>query len=159
MDAIEQNLQDLHKLCDKIKERIQALGMNDYVLFASDYFGEDEDEWESLDGELEDLDTARSIDFHVKYAEGGDSCFTTYVRRIKIIDEKLVFDLEEQEENDWSCERIGFFEDQTIDNITDEAHGDNTSQAICCLESILANAFGDEECYQKILELNKMRYQ
>ncbi len=155
MDTIEQNLQHLHELCDKIKERIQALGMNDYVLFAGDYYG-DYEEWEE---ELEDMDTARSIDFHVKYAEGGDSCFTTYVRRIKIKDDKLVFDLQEEEENDWGIEEIGFYEDQTIDGITDEAHGDNTSQAICCLESILAKAFGDEECYQLILELNKRRYE
>ena len=102
MDTIEQNLQHLHELCDKIKERLIDLGMNDYVLFAGDYYG-DYEEWEE---ELEDMDTARSIDFHVKYAEGGDSCFTTYIRRIKIKDDKLVFDLQEEEENDWGIEEI-----------------------------------------------------
>ena len=148
MDKIEQTMVEIHDLCDKIKERIESLGMHDYVLFAGDYW----DEYDEFEGLLEDKDTAASLDFYVK-EEDDDRYIRTFVRKIKIKGDKLVFCLEDLEESDWETETVGTSE-ETIDSITDDGHGDNTQTAIRCLESILECAFDTEF----ILDLNKRRY-
>ena len=149
MDKIEQTMVEIHDLCDKIKERIESLGMHDYVLFAGDYW----DEYDEFEGLLEDKDTAACLDFYVKCEEGGDTSFRTYVRKIKIKDDKLIFCLEELVESEWDVETVGTSE-ETIDSITDDGHGD-TQTVIRCLESILECAFDTEF----ILDLNKRRHE
>ncbi len=154
MDNAEKDLEQLHELCDKIKERLVALGMNDFVLFASDYW----DEYEDWAEDLEDFDDAGPLGFYMKEVQGGYSYFTTYVRKIKIKDDELVFDLEEIEaDDDGDHEIVRSEENMSIDVITDSAHSDNTRTALRCLKSILDNAFDEED--PLVIELNKRRYE
>jgi len=154
MDNAEKDLEQLHELCDKIKERLVALGINDFVLFAADYWDEYEDWAEDFE-----IDEAREYGFYVKEVQVGDSWFTTYVRKIKIKDDELVFDLEEIEANDDSgySETVGSDENMSIDVITDSAHSDNTKTVLRCLKSILDYAFDEDN--PDIIELNKRRYE
>ena len=154
MDNAEKDLEQLHELCDKIKERLVALGINDFVLFAADYWDEYEDWAEDFE-----IDEAGEYGFYVKEVQVGDSWFTTYVRKIKIKDDDLVFDLEEIEANDDSgySETVGSDENMSIDVITDSAHSDNTKTVLRCLKSILDYAFDEDN--PDIIELNKRRYE
>lgn len=133
-------------LCNKIKDKMKDLGMNEYVLFASDYSGD----YEGDDFEDYVEDTVFNSNWYFSADENSTSGYYRYPRTMRIKNDELLFDYEYvYEENEVGTEIIESFENKTIEEIVLQ---NGEEQVISCLESILEYAFDEGTT-----ELNKMR--
>ena len=142
---------EIQELCNQIKDRLNELGFTEFTLYAADYCGE-------LDEELVEekvSDTAGGLEWYFKDNEdySGMSGVITYARKIRIKDDELVFDLEDQYEDiDGGWEEQGYYEDQDIECILRTC---SEAMVISCLKSILSYAFDHE--YYDLIGLNKLQ--
>lgn len=138
-------MKEVKDLCNKIMECMNELGISEFVLYSSDYPADKDEEL------VEDLDTAISIGWYVHMNDSYDgfSRESTCVRKIRIKDDNVVFDLEIYYEDDNGNEEIkGTYENQTIDDIT--SHGQE-DVIIDALNSIIDNGLNDDY----IVKLNR----
>jgi len=105
----------LDGLVQQIKEQIQSLGLSSFILYGSDYEGDRE--YEKIE-ELADeglLDS--STEYRLDSVDIDDGYATIYfkLRKISIVDNNVLFDAEEEyENNDGDIEIRGQYKDQTI---------------------------------------------
>ena len=105
----------LDGLVQQIKEQIQSLGLSSFILYGSDYEGDREYE------EIEKLADEGLLDSSAEYSldsvDIDDGYATIYfkLRKISIVDNNVLFDAEEEyENNDGDIEIRGKYKDQTI---------------------------------------------
>jgi hypothetical protein len=105
----------LDGLVQQIKEQIQSLGLSSFILYGSDYEGDREYE------EIEELADEGLLDSSTEYrldsVDIDDGYATIYfkLRKISIVDNNVLFDAEEEyENNDGDIEIRGQYKDQTI---------------------------------------------
>lgn len=111
--------EEVKELCNEIKNKLIELGCTEFTLYTNDYCGD-------LDPDIiaeQGIDVcADSISLYVKevYTYAEEMEYVTYVRKIKLINGILFFNLEERERF-LKADILNSFE-ETIDNIL--IHGD-----------------------------------
>lgn len=134
----------IDELCNQIKSKLIELGFTEYTLYACDYYGDlDEDEMP------EDILNGDSCNLYWLHQDHypDDSWITTVVRKIKIKDGILVFDLEEYDDCH-DIEIVGYDVDLTIEDICERAEHEIV---IDCLRNIFESIDHEE-----LLELNNL---
>ena len=108
----------LDGLVQQIKEQIQSLGLSSFVLYGSDYEGDKEyEEIEQLgdDGLLD-----ASSEYNLYTYDEEDGCTSVYgkLRKINIVDDDVLFDIEEEyEDPNGDIDIRGKYDNQTIGKI------------------------------------------
>ena len=108
----------LDGLVQQIKEQIQSLGLSSFTLYASDYEGDREyEEVEQLgdDGLLD-----ASSEYNLYTYDEEDGCTSVYgkLRKINIVDDVVLFDIEEEyEDPNGDIDIRGKYDNQTIGKI------------------------------------------
>jgi hypothetical protein len=108
----------LDGLVQQIKEQIQSLGLSSFVLYGSDYEGDKEyEEIEQLgdDGLLD-----ASSEYNLYTYDEEDGCTSVYgkLRKINIVDDVVLFDIEEEyEDPNGDIDIRGKYDNQTIGKI------------------------------------------
>ena len=108
----------LDGLVQQIKEQLQSLGLSSFVLYGSDYEGDREyEEVEQLgdDGLLD-----ASSEYNLYTYDEEDGCTSVYgkLRRINIVDDDVLFDIEEEyEDPNGDIDIRGKYDNQTIGKI------------------------------------------
>ena len=108
----------LDGLIQQIKEQIQSLGLSSFVLYGSDYEGDKEyEEIEQLgdDGLLD-----ASSEYNLYTYDEEDGCTSVYgkLRKINIVDDVVLFDIEEEyEDPNGDIDIRGKYDNQTIGKI------------------------------------------
>jgi len=131
-ESVDDNITDI---VQKIKEKLQALGLSSFILYGNDYEGDREyEEVEQLGDEgLLESSSEYAINYDDSY--DGNSSVYTKVRKIEIQESGVTFDIEEiYEDNDGDEESRGFHEAQTIDRILESCNRDTVKRG---LENIL----------------------
>lgn len=149
-------MEEIKYLCDAIKQKLSELGMAEFVLYADDFWGDIEED-DGIDVSEYVGDAAENLEwfFNIQNSYNGYSSICLYARKIKIKDNKLLFDVcEEYEDLDGGWEERGFYEDQSIEDLLRICQEE---YVVKCLKGILESAF-ESECY-KVIELNRMRLQ
>ena len=142
---------EITKLCGQIKERLEELQMTEFVVYASDYWGDlDEDVVEEKVN-----DTATSLDFYFNSIDGysGYSRTSEFIRKVKVKDGNVVFDVESVYEDDnvgW--ESKGYYEDQTMDDVLQTCPEETV---LTGLNAVLKYALTENEYYD-IVGLNQL---
>ena len=143
--------EEIKKLIEQIKNRLNELGMSEFVVYASDYCGElDEDVVEE-----KVADSAGSLGFriHINEDYSGYSSTDTYIRKIKLKDDDIVFDIETvYEDNDGGYESTGYYEDQSMERILQSCSED---WVIDGLKAVIKYAL-TENGYYDIIGLNRL---
>ena len=143
---------EITKLCGQIKERLEELQMPEFVLYASDYIGDlDEDVVE----EKVAGDAAENLGFYFNETNDYSSISGTsaYIRKVKVKDGNVVFDIEEvYEDADGGWESRGDYEDQTIDDVL---HTCSEEMVLNGLNAVLEYGL-NEDSYYDIIGLNKL---
>jgi hypothetical protein len=108
----------LDGLVQQIKEQLQSLGLSSFVLYGSDYEGDKEyEEIEQLgdDGLLD-----ASSEYNLYTYDEEDGCTSVYgkLRKINIVDDVVLFDIEEEyEDPNGDIDIRGKYDNQTIGKI------------------------------------------
>ena len=108
----------LDGLVQQIKEQVQSLGLSSFTLYASDYEGDREyEEVEQLgdDGLLD-----ASSEYNLYTYDEEDGCTSVYgkLRKINIVDDDVLFDIEEEyEDPNGDIDIRGKYDNQTIGKI------------------------------------------
>lgn len=108
----------LDGLVQQIKEQVQSLGLSSFTLYASDYEGDREyEEVEQLgdDGLLD-----ASSEYNLYTYDEEDGCTSVYgkLRKINIVDDVVLFDIEEEyEDPNGDIDIRGKYDNQTIGKI------------------------------------------
>jgi len=108
----------LDGLVQQIKEQLQSLGLSSFVLYGSDYEGDKEyEEIEQLgdDGLLD-----ASSEYNLYTYDEKDGCTSVYgkLRKINIVDDVVLFDIEEEyEDPNGDIDIRGKYDNQTIGKI------------------------------------------
>ena len=105
----------LDGLVQQIKEQIQSLGLSSFILYASDYEGDRE--YEEIEKLADEGLLESSTEYHLDSVDIDDGYATIYfkLRKISIEDNNVLFDAEEEyENNDGDIEIRGQYKDQTI---------------------------------------------
>jgi hypothetical protein len=147
-------MEEITILCDRIKERMKKLGVKEFTLFTSDYFGsltdKEIDEHEELFEVMGDLDFA----FALNHFDSFDKYHSIYAfaRKVLISDsDNLLFDVEERYVDDnGNRDEQGFYEKQTVEDILMLCPEQRFHD---CLKNIYSDALLDNDYYH-ILELN-----
>ncbi len=108
--------EEIAKLLEQIKNRLKEHEMTELTLYASDYCGELDEEL--VEEKVEDPAAGLGFIFNMNIDYSGDSGVDTLVRKIKVKDDDLFFDLEtvySDTEGGW--ESTGYYEDQDIKHI------------------------------------------
>lgn len=108
----------LDGLVQQIKEQLQSLGLSSFILYGSDYEGDKEyEEIEQLgdDGLLD-----ASSEYNLYTYDEEDGCTSVYgkLRKINIVDDVVLFDIEEEyEDPNGDIDIRGKYDNQTIGKI------------------------------------------
>ena len=105
----------LDGLVQQIKEQIQSLGLSSFVLYGSDYEGDRA--YEEIEKLADEGLLDSSTEYHLDSVDIDDGYATIYfkLRKISIVDNNVLFDAEEEyENNDGDIEIRGQYKDQTI---------------------------------------------
>jgi len=142
---------EITKLCSQIKERLEELQMPEFVLYACDYWGDlDED---VVEEKVED--SAGGLDFRFNSTDdySGYSGTSAYIRKVKVKDGNVVFDIEVvYEDIDGGWESKGYYEDQTIYDVLNTCPEE---MVIKGLNGVLEYALKENDYYD-IIGLNKL---
>ena len=135
-------MDDIKEIADSIKEDIENLGVDEFVLYTSDYCGDLD--WEDVEKAVGDSTVSLELYFSMSETYAGETRNFVAPRKIHVDDDELLFDIEEvQETMDGDMNTIGEYEQQAIDDLV-ERYG--TEAVKKCLESIYSYAFGSN-CY------------
>ena len=105
----------LDGLVQQIKEQIQSLGLSSFILYGSDYEGDRE--YEEIEKLADEGLLDSSTEYRLDSVDIDDGYATIYfkLRKISIVDNNVLFDAEEEyENNDGDIEIRGQYKDQTI---------------------------------------------
>ena len=105
----------LDGLVQQIKEQLQSLGLSSFVLYGSDYEGDRA--YEEIEKLADEGLLDSSTEYHLDSVDIDDGYATIYfkLRKISIVDNNVLFDTEEEfENNDGDIEIRGQYKDQTI---------------------------------------------
>lgn len=105
----------LDGLVQQIKEQIQSLGLSSFILYGSDYEGDRE--YEEIEKLADEGLLDSSTEYRLDSVDIDDGYTTIYfkLRKISIVDNNVLFDAEEEyENNDGDIEIRGQYKDQTI---------------------------------------------
>jgi hypothetical protein len=105
----------LDGLVQQIKEQLQSLGLSSFVLYGSDYEGDRA--YEEIEKLADEGLLDSSTEYHLDSVDIDDGDATIYfkLRKISIVDNNVLFDAEEEyENNDGDIEIRGQYKDQTI---------------------------------------------
>lgn len=138
----------LDGLVQQIKEQIQSLGLSSFTLYASDYEGDREyEEVEQLgdDGLLD-----ASSEYNLYTYDEEDGCTSVYgkLRKINIVDDDVLFDIEEEyEDPNGDIDIRGEYDNQTIGKILRDWDND-------AVENGLTNVLKHYLTDKTLIELN-----
>ena len=138
----------LDDLVKKIKEQVQSLGLSSFTLYASDYEGDREyEEVEQLgdDGLLD-----ASSEYNLYTYDEEDGCTSVYgkLRKINIVDDVVLFDIEEEyEDPNGDIDIRGKYDNQTIGKILRDWDND-------AVENGLTNVLKHYLTDKTLIELN-----
>lgn len=138
----------LDDLVKKIKEQVQSLGLSSFTLYASDYEGDREyEEVEQLgdDGLLD-----ASSEYNLYTYDEEDGCTSVYgkLRKINIVDDDVLFDIEEEyEDPNGDIDIRGKYDNQTIGKILRDWDND-------AVENGLTNVLKHYLTDKTLIELN-----
>lgn len=157
---------EIQTICDKIKTRLEELGMTEFILFTSDYDGRINYSGEPIlpeDIDVEDifldLDWETYGCFWRQYIDDDNDAYEL-IRRIKIVDNQLLFDIYYYEpsssinyspETGWIKEHYIKHENCTLDEIMDIYEEDMIEYHIKCVLREM-----QDDGYYDTLKLNKM---
>jgi hypothetical protein len=157
---------EIQTICDKIKTRLEELGMTEFILFTSDYDGRINHSGEPIlpeDIDVEDifldLDWETYGCFWRQYIDDDNDAYEL-IRRIKIVDNQLLFDIYYYEpgssinyspETGWLKEHYIKHENCTLDEIMDIYEEDMIE---CHIKGVLREM--QDDGYYDTLKLNKM---
>ena len=105
----------LDGLVQQIKEQIQSLGLSSFILYGSDYEGDRE--YEEIEKLADEGLLDSSTEYRLDSVDIDDGYATIYfkLRKISIVDNNVLFDTEEEfENNDGDIEIRGQYKNQTI---------------------------------------------
>ena len=105
----------LDGLVQQIKEQLQSLGLSSFVLYGSDYEGDRA--YEEIEKLADEGLLDSSTEYHLDSVDIDDGYATIYfkLRKISIVDNNVLFDTEEEfENNDGDIEIRGQYKNQTI---------------------------------------------
>ena len=138
----------LDGLVQQIKEQLQSLGLSSFTLYASDYEGDREyEEVEQLgdDGLLD-----ASSEYNLYTYDEEDGCTSVYgkLRKINIVDDVVLFDIEEEyEDPNGDIDIRGKYDNQTIGKILRDWDND-------AVENGLTNVLKHYLTDKTLIELN-----
>ena len=138
----------LDGLVQQIKEQVQSLGLSSFTLYASDYEGDREyEEVEQLgdDGLLD-----ASSEYNLYTYDEEDGCTSVYgkLRKINIVDDDVLFDIEEEyEDPNGDIDIRGKYDYQTIGKILRDWDND-------AVENGLTNVLKHYLTDKTLIELN-----
>ena len=138
----------LDGLVQQIKEQVQSLGLSSFTLYASDYEGDREyEEVEQLgdDGLLD-----ASSEYNLYTYDEEDGCTSVYgkLRKINIVDDDVLFDIEEEyEDPNGDIDIRGKYDNQTIGKILRDWDND-------AVENGLTNVLKHYLTDKTLIELN-----
>ena len=138
----------LDGLVQQIKEQVQSLGLSSFTLYASDYEGDREyEEVEQLgdDGLLD-----ASSEYNLYTYDEEDGCTSVYgkLRKINIVDDVVLFDIEEEyEDPNGDIDIRGKYDNQTIGKILRDWDND-------AVENGLTNVLKHYLTDKTLIELN-----
>ena len=138
----------LDGLVQQIKEQLQSLGLSSFVLYGSDYEGDKEyEEIEQLgdDGLLD-----ASSEYNLYTYDEEDGCTSVYgkLRKINIVDDDVLFDIEEEyEDPNGDIDIRGKYDNQTIGKILRDWDND-------AVENGLTNVLKHYLTDKTLIELN-----
>ena len=108
----------LDGLVQQIKEQIQSLGLSSFVLYGSDYEGDKE--YEEIEHLGDDGLLDASSEYNLYTYDEEDGCTSVYgkLRKINIVDDVVLFDIEEEyEDPNGDIDIRGKYDNQTIGKI------------------------------------------
>ena len=127
---------------ENIKNRLSELELDEFILYTGDYCGE-------LDDDLTfSLNDTFDEDLYFGFSNGDESERYVAPRKVKIVDDELLFDVEEVEVNyEYGPDVLASSEDVAIDDILSNYRASDVKK---CLEHTLEYMHNDE-----VVELNK----
>ena len=140
----------LKEIVKNIKSRMNELEMNSFVIYASDYWGDVEEDGDIDVSEYVE-DPAGGLYPGLDYYDGGDYGLTAFVREIKLEDNVLSFVIDNWREDDNDSYSQGMNEldlQSLLTNYSAEAIEES-------LETIYNDIMFDSR-YCKVVELNKL---
>ena len=145
---------EITKLCGQIKERLEELQIPEFVLYAADYFGDlDEDYVDVVEEKVGDCAANLDFRFNETSVYSGYSGTISYIRKIKVKDGNVVFDIEEvYDDVDGGMESMGYYADQTLDDVLRTCPEE---MVITGLNAVLEYALTENESYD-IIGLNRI---
>lgn len=108
----------LDGLVQQIKEQIQSLGLSSFILYGSDYEGDKEYEEVEQLGDDGLLESSSEYNLYTYDEEDGNTSVYGKLRRISIVDNVVLFDIEEEyEDPNGDIDIRGKYDNQTISKI------------------------------------------
>lgn len=139
-------IDNIDKCIVKIKNHLHELGMNEFVLYTCDYFGDLE--WNK---DFESLDETLAINLYFELHETYNGEELTYIapRKIQIKGDDLLIDLQEfKEYANGDFDELGYYESQSVNDLLERFETSNIEK---CFTAILDHTFNS-----KIISLNQL---